>query len=208
MLCKVVLSFLPLPCGKITLIYPYKASYLDQHPKNGFMKTIWSSVHSDTLLHTSCLIRENVHRPTTNSDQLDDPPNDFTTAQLPSFEHVCLLVCTTIRHILKLHQHLLLKALSSNLQNVLHNNNEESWLKLFFLPKCVLVSSKRRGCHHKPTSISHLCDLCGQRVTFYPFGSELLNKCLPEPIGLMEKFLLSQSSGLREKVFMGRLAKS
>ena len=33
------------------------------------------------------------------------------------------------------------------------------WLKLFLLPKCVLSSSKRRGHHHKPVSIEHICNL-------------------------------------------------
>ena len=37
-----------------------------------------------------------------------------------------------------------------------------SWLKLFLLPKCVLVSSKRRGRHHTPMSIGHLCNLWSQ----------------------------------------------
>ena len=32
-------------------------------------------------------------------------------------------------------------------------------VKLFMLPKCILSSSKRRGRHHKPTSIKYLCEL-------------------------------------------------
>eukprot|EP00731_Ephydatia_muelleri_P006442 Em0003g690a len=34
-----------------------------------------------------------------------------------------------------------------------------NWLKFFMLPKCVLVAPKRRGRHHKPLPINHLCDL-------------------------------------------------
>ena len=37
-----------------------------------------------------------------------------------------------------------------------------SWLKLFLLPKCVLVSSKRRGRHHTPMSIGHHCNIWSQ----------------------------------------------
>ena len=37
-----------------------------------------------------------------------------------------------------------------------------SWLKLSLLPKCVLVSSKRRGRRQTPMSIGHLCNLWSQ----------------------------------------------
>ena len=37
-----------------------------------------------------------------------------------------------------------------------------SWLKLFLLPKCAFVSSKRRGCHQTPMSIGYHCNLWSQ----------------------------------------------
>ena len=50
--------------------------------------------------------------------------------------------------------------MSSALQSVLYDNTEDSWIKLFMLPKYILSSSKRRGRHHKPTtSIQYLCEL-------------------------------------------------
>ena len=49
--------------------------------------------------------------------------------------------------------------LCSALRSVLYDNTEESWIKLFLLPKCILSSSKRRGRHHKPTFIKYLCEL-------------------------------------------------
>ena len=39
----------------------------------------------------------------------------------------------------------------------MHNNSEDAWLKVFMLPKCLLLAPKRGGCHHKPVPISHLC---------------------------------------------------
>ena len=50
-------------------------------------------------------------------------------------------------------------ALSAALRSVLLENTEDSWLKLFMLPKCLLLTPKRRGRHHKPISIEYLCDL-------------------------------------------------
>ena len=44
------------------------------------------------------------------------------------------------------------------LSSILHENTEESWKKLFMLPKCLVSSPKRRGRHHKPCSIECLCD--------------------------------------------------
>eukprot|EP00731_Ephydatia_muelleri_P034186 Em0050g4a len=51
------------------------------------------------------------------------------------------------------------RALSAVLKEVINKNTEEAWLKLFMLPKCVLLPSKRKGRHHKNSSIISLCKL-------------------------------------------------
>ena len=48
-------------------------------------------------------------------------------------------------------------ALCSALRSALHDNSEDAWLKVFMLPKCILLAPKRGGRHHKPVPISHLC---------------------------------------------------
>ena len=48
-------------------------------------------------------------------------------------------------------------ALCSALRCALHDNSEDAWLKVFMLPKCLLLAPKRGGRHHKPVPISHLC---------------------------------------------------
>ena len=78
---------------------------------------------------------------------------------LPSFEDICKLRCSTIRHIPAKSRPAFALVLSATLRSALSTNDEVSWLKLFLLPKCVLVSSKRRGRHHKPMPIGHLCNL-------------------------------------------------
>ena len=112
-------------------------------------------------------------RSNTNT-QMDIPVFNDRTAQLPSFEEVCHLHCSTIHHIPAKARPAFAKTLSSTLQDILHTNNEESWLKLFLLPKCVLVSSKRRGRHHKPPSINYLCDLWskGHYLTLWEHASQ------------------------------------
>ena len=45
------------------------------------------------------------------------------------------------------------------MRQVLLENSEQAWLKLFMLPKCVLPSRKRRGRHDVPTSVDFLCSL-------------------------------------------------
>ena len=96
---------------------------------------------------------------------------------------MCVLDCTTIRHISVKARTAFAQPLSSTLQNVLHNNNEESWLKLFLLPKCVLASSTRRGCHQKPTSINHLCDLWskGHFLSFWECASQEVSSRAHQP---------------------------
>ena len=66
----------------------------------------------------------------------------------------------------------LARALSTCLRSILHENTEESWKKLFMLPKCLVSSPKRKGRHHKPCSIEHLCDQWLKGDTIF-FGSEL-----------------------------------
>ena len=77
---------------------------------------------------------------------------------LPTFEDVCKLPCPTIHHVPAKARPALARALSTCLRSILHENTEESWKKLFMLPKCLVSSPKRRGRHHKPCSIEHLCD--------------------------------------------------
>ena len=42
---------------------------------------------------------------------------------------------------------------------MLNKNTEEAWLNLFMLPKCVLLPSRRKGRHHKNSSVISLCKL-------------------------------------------------
>ena len=51
------------------------------------------------------------------------------------------------------------KVLSAALREVLNKNTEEAWLNFFMLPKCVLLPSRRKGRHHKNSSIISLCKL-------------------------------------------------
>lgn len=97
-----------------------------------------------------------------------------SNVQLPSFQEVCNLRCITIQHIPAKSRPAFAKILSSTLQDILHTNDEIAWLKLFLLPKCVLVSSKRRGRHHKPPSINYLCDLWskGHLSTLWELASQ------------------------------------
>ncbi|KAL5502816.1 hypothetical protein EMCRGX_G009650 [Ephydatia muelleri] len=155
-------SLLPYQCGKTTLTSTRKASFQDLFQKTGSAKTTWLSVltvFTWLLLHISNLIMGNAHLSLQSIGvQLsqDTPSNADATTQLPSFEDVCLLHCSTIRHIpIKSRPAFAGAAFHS----ILHENSEEAWLKFFMLPKCVLVAPKRRECHHKPLPINHLCDL-------------------------------------------------
>ena len=103
-----------------------------------------------SILNTSCWI------PPTVTPLLD------TDSTLPSFEDICKLQCNTIRQIPAKSRPAFMLILSATLRSALNANDEMSWLKLFLLPKCVLVSSKHRGRHHTPMSIGHLCNLWSQ----------------------------------------------
>ena len=79
--------------------------------------------------------------------------------ELHTFEEICKLQCRTLHHIPASAKPAFAAVLCSALRYVLYDNTEESWIKLFMLPKCILSSSKHRGRHHKPTSIKCLCEL-------------------------------------------------
>ena len=66
---------------------------------------------------------------------------------LPSFEEVCQLTLPTLRFVPKKSRPSFARVLSATMRQVLLENSEQAWLKLFMLPKCVLPSRKRRGCH-------------------------------------------------------------
>eukprot|EP00731_Ephydatia_muelleri_P022126 Em0014g717a len=51
------------------------------------------------------------------------------------------------------------RALSSSLRDVLQKNTEDAWLKLFMLPKCVLLSLTHKGNHNPHKSIESLCNM-------------------------------------------------
>ena len=79
--------------------------------------------------------------------------------ELPTFEEICKQQCRTLHHIPASARPAFAAVLSSALRSVLYDNTEESLIKLFMLPECILSSSKRRGRHQKPTSIKYICEL-------------------------------------------------
>ena len=79
--------------------------------------------------------------------------------ELPTFEEICKQQCRTLHHIPASARPAFAAVLSSALRSVLYDNTEESFIKLFMLPECILSSSKRRGRHQKPTSIKYICEL-------------------------------------------------
>ena len=100
----------------------------------------------------------------------DNPPSSSGPSSLNSnsgvfildlftFDEVFKLKCATIRHIPAKARPIFARAHSAVLKEVINKNTEEPWLKLFMLPKCVLLPSKRKGHHHKNSSIISLCKL-------------------------------------------------
>ena len=97
----------------------------------------------------------------------DNPPSSSGPSSLNSnsgaftftFDEVFKLKCATIRHIPAKARPIFARTLSAVLKEVINKNTEEAWLKLFMLPKCVLLPSKRKGRHHKNSSIISLCKL-------------------------------------------------
>ena len=79
--------------------------------------------------------------------------------ELPTLEKICKIQCWTIHHIPASARPAFAEVLCSALRSVLYDITEESWIKLFMLPKCILSSFKSRGRHHKPTFIKYLCEL-------------------------------------------------
>ena len=94
-----------------------------------------------------------------------DTPSQISGSQnqpntnLPSFEEVCQLTLPTLRFVPKKLRLSFARVLSATLRQVVLENSELAWLKLFMLPKCVLPSRKCRGCHDVPASVNFLCDL-------------------------------------------------
>ena len=87
-----------------------------------------------------------------------DSESSFSLESLPTFEDICKLPCPTIHHVPSKARPALARAISTCLRSILHENTEDSWKKLFMLPKCLVSAPKRRGRHHKPCSIERLCD--------------------------------------------------
>ena len=81
------------------------------------------------------------------------------TPALPTFEDICKLPGYTLRRVPTKARPAFACALSAALRSVLLENTADLWLKLFMLPKCLLLTPKCRGRHHKPISIEYLCDL-------------------------------------------------
>ena len=73
------------------------------------------------------------------------------TLDLFTFDEVFKLKCATIRHIPAKARPIFARALSAVLKEVINKNTEEAWLKL--------LPSKRKGRHHKNSSIISLCKL-------------------------------------------------
>ena len=64
-----------------------------------------------------------------------------------------------MRHIPAKDRQAVALVLSSSLRPAAFENTQETWLKVFMLPKCILFAPKRCGGHHKPRPIRDLCDL-------------------------------------------------
>ena len=82
-----------------------------------------------------------------------------TNQELPTFAKVCQLNHPTLRFVPAKARPAFARALSSTLKDILLHNTEESWLKLFMLPKCVLPSLKQKGVTNPHPSIEFLCKL-------------------------------------------------
>ena len=67
------------------------------------------------------------------------------------------------------------------LSSVVHENSEQAWLKLLMLPKSVLFSPKRRGRHHKPISVSQLCNLWS-KGELHSLWERMLSQSSSQPV--------------------------
>ena len=77
------------------------------------------------------------------------------TSTVPTFEDICQLPGYTLRCVPTKARPAFACALSAALRSALLENTEDTWLKLFMLPKCLLLTPKHRGHHHKPISIEY-----------------------------------------------------
>ena len=120
-----------------------------------------SSSHSQRYKGRTPLTSNPMDTPRISGSQ--NQPNTY----LPSFEEVCQLILPALWFVPKVSRP---SFLSATLRQVVLENSELAWHKLFMLPKCVLSSHKCRGRHDVPTSVNFLCDLWYK----YDFGT-LLN---------------------------------
>ena len=101
-----------------------------------------------------------------SSPTLPSPPVN----SLPALDEVFSQKCPTLCFIPSKFRHDFARCSSINpIQHSIYNNTDESWLKLFMLPKCVLSSAPCRGHHHHPTDIKLLCEAweCGQFASLW-----------------------------------------
>ena len=87
------------------------------------------------------------------------PSIQDSNQELPTFAEECQLNHPTLRFVLAKARPAFAWALSSTLKDILLHNTEETWLKLFMLPKCVLPSLKHKGVTNPHTSVESLCKL-------------------------------------------------
>ena len=87
------------------------------------------------------------------------PTRPASTHDLPTFEQVCHLNHPSLRFIPSKARPAFARALSLALRELVLKNTEESWLKHFMLPKCVVPSIARRGTHVPHMSIKSLCNM-------------------------------------------------
>ena len=79
------------------------------------------------------------------------------------------------------------------LKSVLYMNIEETWVKFFMLPTCILSSSKRKGHHHKLTSINHLCELWSSsnfEALWQHANGQVSSKPIPQKLIMQRLFAL------------------
>ena len=72
-------------------------------------------------------------------------------------DEVCSLRCSTMHYVPNKARPAIARAFSAALMAVIFENSVTAWLKLFLIPKCVLPSAKRSGCHNKLVPIESLC---------------------------------------------------
>ncbi|KAL5494300.1 hypothetical protein EMCRGX_G015601 [Ephydatia muelleri] len=106
-----------------------------------------------------------------------DPP-----VPLPTFDSDCKLPGCTVQHIPVKDRLAFALALCSALRSALQDNSEDAWLKVFMLPKCLLLAPKHGGRHHKPVPIKSSMRPMVQR---HPPPQLLTQPCLPPDFDIM-----------------------